>query len=56
MNQPEVRIKYKKCLECNKEIAMKYHYDRHMSDWVCYAMPLCDECKSRWRAEVTKNE
>lgn len=53
MNQPEARIKYEKCLECNREIAMRYHYDRHLSDWVCYEIPLCDECKSRPRGEAT---
>lgn len=56
MNQPEARVKYEKCLECNKKIAMRYHYDRHLSDWVCYEIPLCDECKYRPIAEVTKNE
>lgn len=57
MNQPEVRIKYEKCLECNKKIAMRYHYDRHLSDWVCYEIPLCEECKYKsHRQEVTHGE
>ena len=56
MNQPEVRIKYEKCLECNKKIAMRYHYDRHLSDWVCYEIPLCDECKGIVKPDVVLYE
>lgn len=56
MNQPEVKIRYGKCFECNKEIERRYRYDKHLSIWVCHEIPLCDECRNRPIAEVTKNE
>ena len=49
MNQPEVMYKRDKCVKCGNIFLMPYYYDKHLSDWACYSMPICEYCK--WKSK-----
>ena len=55
MNQPKIQIRNDKCYKCGKPLNMKYHYDRRLSDWVCYEVPICEGCRDE-RMYIYVNE